>query len=83
MISHGGLIPRKQASHHVVRMNIQEKGALDYWVLLIASQPPEGTGPLLNLPHAKTLNGKFKAVQPEPPGLNQQARAAEPQIHRG
>lgn len=48
MISHGGLTPGKQASHHVIRMNIQEKRTLDYWVLLIDNQTLEGMGPLLN-----------------------------------
>lgn len=66
----------------MVGMNIQEKRTVDYWVLLIDSQPPEGMGPLLNLPHAKALNEKFKAVQPELLVLNQQARAAEPRIHQ-
>ena len=78
-ISHGGLIPRKQASHHAVGMNIQEKHTLGYWVFPIDDQPPEGMGPLVNLPRANTLNEKF--IQSSQYLTNRRG-LAEPQIHR-
>lgn len=43
----------------MVGMNTQEKHTLGYGVFPIDDQPPEGMGPLLNLPRAKTLNEKF------------------------